>query len=170
MSAKWQETGADNDNEAQGQAPPFALRIRNMACNALYRHFAIIEIVLQLFRLSFLLPVPAPLPVHTLYFLLFAFCSFCCFLHSSHIIYVKALDICQPRQHLALIYLLLSHAASAPTPTAAAAVPTPLPAAASAPAFSFWCKTNCVTSKAKSHSTASVGLCVRVCVCSGSNF
>lgn len=49
MSAKWQETGADNDNEAQGQAPHFALRIRNMACNALYKFFAIIEIVLQLF-------------------------------------------------------------------------------------------------------------------------
>lgn len=158
MAGNW---GSDNDNEAQGQAPPFALRIRNMACNALYRHFAIIEIVLQLFRLSFLLPVPAPLPVHTLYFLLFAFCSFCCFLHSSHIIYVKALDICQPRQHLALIYLLLSHAASAPTPTAAAAVPTPLPAAACAPSFFLVQNKLChVKSKVTQHS-----LCWSVCVC-----
>lgn len=56
----------------KAKLPPFALRIRNMACNALYRHFAIIEIVLQLFRLSFLLPVPAPLPVHTFCSLLFA--------------------------------------------------------------------------------------------------
>lgn len=81
---------------------------------------------------------------------------------SSHIIYVKALDICQPRQHLALIYLLLSHAAPPPAPTA---VPTP---AATAPAPllpSFFGAKQIVSRQKQSHTAFAAEAQPLLCVC-----
>lgn len=132
-----------------------------MACNALYKFFAIIEIVLQLFTdCPFCCQCFCALSTFcSLLFALFLLC----FVLSSHIIYVKALDICQPRQHLALIYLLLSHAAPPPVPTA---VSTP----AAAPLLpSFFGAKQIVSRQKQSHTAfaaeAQPLLCVYVCAC-----
>lgn len=126
----------------------FALRIRNMACNALYRHFAIIEIVLE-------------------YFTVCPFCCLClCTLSTCcSLLFALFVFLAQLAHHLRKSVRHLSATATFGSDLFAAFSCCFRSRSYSCSYCSysssccclcsflfFGCKTNCVTSKAKSHS------------------